>query len=69
MLIEDDEFDNVALESTHTIDIEQFVPMSEVDRVYLDESFYLVPEDKMGQDAFAVIRETMKKDDLMWAWW
>ena len=38
VLVEEDELDNVALESTHTIDIEQFVPMSEVDRIYLDES-------------------------------
>ena len=65
VLVEEDELDNVALESTHTIDIEQFVPMSEVDRIYLDESFFLVPEDEMGQEAFAVIREAMKKDDLV----
>ena len=37
VLVEDDELDNVALESTHTIDIEEFVPVSEVDRIYLDE--------------------------------
>ncbi len=65
VLVEDEELDNVALESTHTIDIEQFVPMSEVDRIYLDESYYLVPQDEMGQEAFAVIREAMKKDDLV----
>jgi DNA end-binding protein Ku len=65
VLVEEDELDNVALESTHTIDIEQFVPMSEVDRIYLDESYYLVPQDEMGQEAFAVIREAMKKDDLV----
>ena len=39
VLVEDDELDNVALESTHTIDIEEFVPVSEVDRIYLDESY------------------------------
>lgn len=65
VLVEEDELDNVALESTHTIDIEQFVPMSEVDRIYLDESFYLVPQDEMAQEAFAVIREAMRKDDLV----
>jgi DNA end-binding protein Ku len=65
VLVDEDELDNVALESTHTIDIEQFVPMSEVDRIYLDESYYLVPQDEMGQEAFAVIREAMKKDDLV----
>jgi len=65
VLLEDEELDNVALESTHTIDIEQFVPMSEVDRIYLDESFYLVPGDDVSQEAFAVIREAMRKDDLV----
>ena len=65
VLLEDEELDNVALESTHTIDIEQFVPMSEVDRIYLDESYYLVPQDENSQEAFAVIREAMRKDDLV----
>lgn len=65
VLVEDEELDNVALESTHTIDIERFVPMTEVDRIYLDESFYLVPQDEMAQEAFAVIREAMRKDDLV----
>ncbi len=65
VLIEDEELDNVALESTHTIDIEQFVPIAEVDRVYLDELFYIVPQDEMAQEAFAVIREAMRKDDLV----
>src|SRR5476649_633053 len=64
LLLEDDELDNVALESTHTIDIEEFVPMSEVDRIYLDESFYLVPQDEVAQEAFAVIREAIEKEDL-----
>jgi DNA end-binding protein Ku len=64
LLLEDEELDNVALESTHTIDIEEFVPMSEVDRIYLDESFYIVPQDDVAQEAFAVIREAMAKEDL-----
>jgi DNA end-binding protein Ku len=65
VLVEEDELDNVALESTHTIDIEHFVPMAEVDRIYLDESYYLVPQDKMAQEAFAVIREAMREEDLV----
>jgi len=64
VLIEDEELDNVALESTHTIDIEEFVPVSEVDRIYLDESYYIVPQDEVTQEAFAVIREAMRKEDL-----
>ncbi|MDO8875079.1 MAG: Ku protein [Pseudolabrys sp.] len=64
VLLEDDELDNVALESTHTIDIDEFVPMSDVDRIYLDESYYIVPQDEVAHEAFAVIREAMKKEDL-----
>jgi len=65
VLLEEDELDNVALESTHTIDIEQFVPVSQVDRIYLDESYYLVPQDDVAQEAFAVIREAMREEDLV----
>lgn len=64
VLLDDDELDNVALESTHTIDIDEFVPMSEVDRIYFDESYYIVPQDEVAQEAFAVIREAMRKEDL-----
>ena len=63
--VEDEELDEVALESTHTIDIEKFVPREEVDEIYLDESYYIVPNDKVAYEAFAVIREAMKKEDLV----
>jgi DNA end-binding protein Ku len=65
VLVEEEELDRVALESTHTIDVEAFVPRDEVDLLYLDESYYLVPEDKAGHEAFAVIREAMRKADLV----
>lgn len=64
VLLEDDELDNVALDSTHTIDIDEFIPMADVDRIYLDESYYIVPQDEVAQEAFAVIREAMRKEDL-----
>ncbi|MCW5694929.1 MAG: Ku protein [Pseudolabrys sp.] len=64
ILFDEDELDNVALESTHTIEIDDFVPMSDVDRIFLDESYYLVPQDDVAQEAFAVIREAMRKEDL-----
>ena len=64
VLVEDDELDNVALESTHTIDIEEFVPASEIDRIYLDTPYYIVPQDEIAQEAFAVIREAMRKEEL-----
>ncbi len=63
--VEDEELDSLALESTHTIDIEKFVPRSEIDERYLDSPYYLTPEDHVGQDAFAVIREAMKRKDMV----
>jgi DNA end-binding protein Ku len=63
--VEDEELDEVALESTHTIDIESFVPRDEVDEIYLDESYYIAPNDKVAYEAFAVIREAMAKEDLV----
>ena len=65
VLLEDEELDEVALESTHTIEIESFVERSEVDEIYLDESFYIVPNDEVAYEAFAVIREAMKKKNMV----
>jgi DNA end-binding protein Ku len=65
VLVEDEEFDEVALESTHTIDIDSFVPRDEVDEIYLDEDYYIAPTDKVGSEAFAVIRDAMKKEGLV----
>jgi DNA end-binding protein Ku len=65
VLLEEDELDDVALESTHTIDIEQLVPRAEVDEIYLDESFYVAPDDEVAYEAFAVIREAMKKKGMV----
>jgi DNA end-binding protein Ku len=65
VLLEEDELDEVALESTHTIDIESFVPREEVDEIYLDESYYLVPDDKVSVEAFAVIRDAMRAKGLV----
>src|SRR5262245_48159306 len=65
VLLEDKELDHVALESTHTIDIESFVELDEVDALYLDESYYLVPNDEVGNEAFSVIREAMRQEGLV----
>jgi DNA end-binding protein Ku len=58
--ISKDELDDIALESTHTIEIDEFVPRSEIDNRYLIRPYYLVPDGKVGHDAFAVIRETIR---------
>src|SRR5207253_4679571 len=65
MPVEDEELEALWLESTHTIDVEKFVPRSENDERYLDSPYYLVPEDKVGQEEFAVIREEMARKKMV----
>jgi DNA end-binding protein Ku len=60
-----DELENIALESTRTIDINEFVPKSDIDPRYLIRPYYLVPDGKVGHDAFAVIRETIRSMDMV----
>jgi len=55
-----EELEDVALESTHTIEIDEFVPKDEIDNRYLIRPYYLIPDGKVGHDAFAVIRETVR---------
>ena len=55
-----DELENIALESTRTIEIDEFVPRSEIDDLYLVRPYCIVPDGKVGHDAYAVIRETIR---------
>jgi DNA end-binding protein Ku len=55
-----DELEDIALESTRTIEIDEFVPKTDIDNRYLIRPYYLVPDGKVGHDAFAVIRETIR---------
>src|SRR4051812_19898279 len=59
------ELENIALESTRTIDIDEFVPKADIDPRYLIRPYYLVPDGKVGHDAFAVIRETIRNMDMV----
>ena len=61
--VDKDELENIALESTRTIDIDEFVPRSEIDELYLVRPYYIVPDWKVGHDAYAVIRETIRTMD------
>src|SRR3954462_6589975 len=58
-----DELENVALESARTIEIDEFVDRAEIDPRYLIRPYYLTPDGKVGHDAFAVIRETIREMD------
>lgn len=61
VLLTDEEIKSVRLESTKTIDIERFVPASDIDRVYWDNPYYLAPDGGLAQEAFGVIREAMER--------
>jgi DNA end-binding protein Ku len=61
--IEEEDLDAVKLESTHTIEIDDFVATDDVDERYLDKPYYIVPIGKAGADAFVVIRDAMKRKD------
>jgi DNA end-binding protein Ku len=62
--LDDDELDAIAIESSHTIEIDSFVPREQIDERYLDSPYYIMPNDRVGQEAFAVIREAMRGKDM-----
>jgi DNA end-binding protein Ku len=63
--IDQDELDAVELESTRMIDIDQFVPRKEIDELYIANPYYIVPDGEVGLQAFAVIREAIKKEGMV----
>lgn len=60
VILEEDELQAVALESVRTIDIETFVSAGSIEWIWYDKPHYLTPRDKIGEEAFAVIRDAMK---------
>jgi DNA end-binding protein Ku len=58
--VDDDELDAIAIESNHTIEIDSFVPREQIDERYRDSPYYIAPNNQVGQEAFAVIREAMR---------
>ena len=65
VMLEDDELDAVALDSSRTIDIERFVPRRSIGWVWYDAPHYLTPDDKIGEEAFAVIQAAMAETDTV----
>ncbi|HET9067377.1 MAG TPA: Ku protein [Amaricoccus sp.] len=59
VVLEDDELDAVALDSTRTIDMERFIPAADLPWVWLDRPHFLTPAAEVGEEAFAVVREAM----------
>ncbi|SEI14956.1 DNA end-binding protein Ku [Rhizobium tibeticum] len=65
IILEDEELENVALDSTKTIDISTFTPRDTIEWIWLDTPYYLSPNDPVGQEAFSVIRDAMESQDMV----
>src|SRR5215469_10657861 len=65
VMVEDTDLEALKIESTRMIEIETFVPQAEVDQIYLDSPYYLAPDDKVAEEAFAVIRDAMTRKKMV----
>lgn len=65
VILEDEELEAVALESTRSIEIEMFVPRDSIGWIWRDKPHYLIPDDKVAEEAFAVIRDAMAATDTV----
>jgi DNA end-binding protein Ku len=63
--VEPKELEAVEIESKRVIEIEQFVPKDEIDELYINNPYYIVPDGEVGQQAFAVIREAIRKENMV----
>src|SRR5205823_214097 len=63
--ITDEDFDAIEVESTRTINVDQFVPRAEIDDLYIDRPYYIVPDGEVGQQAFGVIRDAIAKKGMV----
>ena len=63
VIMSDEELQSVRIESNRVIDIERFVDAEDIDRLYWNDPYFLVPDGKMAAEAFAVIREAMSGQD------
>jgi DNA end-binding protein Ku len=63
--LDPEELEAVAIESKRVIDIDEFVPKDEIDELYLNNPYYIIPDGEVGQQAFAVIREAIKKEGMV----
>ena len=63
--LDPEELEAVAIESKRTIEIDEFVPKSDIDEIYMRDPYFIVPDGEVGQQAFAVIREAIRKEGMV----
>lgn len=61
VLLEDDELEAVKLESKKTLELTQFVDSHEIDPLYYERPYYVVPADDLAEEAFVVLREALRE--------
>jgi DNA end-binding protein Ku len=59
VLLEDDELDAIKLETKKTLDLVQFCDLCEINPLFFDKAYYVVPADELAEDAFRVIRDAL----------
>jgi DNA end-binding protein Ku len=65
LIVADEDLDAIEIASTHTIEIDSFVPRSQIDQRFFDTPYYITPNEPVGQEAFAVIREAMRRKGMV----
>ena len=65
LIVEDEELEAIEIESTHVIEIDSFVPRQQIDQRFFDTPYYVVPNEPVAQEAFAVIREAMRQKSMV----
>jgi DNA end-binding protein Ku len=63
--LDPEELEAVAIESKRTLEIDGFVPKKDIDELYLRDPYYIVPDGDVGQQAFAVIRDAIRKEGMV----
>jgi DNA end-binding protein Ku len=61
VLIDEKEIEGVKLESKKTLELTQFVDSHDIDAIYYDKPYYVVPADDLAEEAFIVLREALRK--------
>ena len=63
VLLDDEEIEAVKLESKKTLELTQFVDADEIDPLYYEKPYYVVPADDLAEEAFIVLREALRRDE------
>lgn len=65
VLLEEDELEKVKVEARHTLELVQFVDYGEIDPIYFEKPYYVVPDDELAEDAYRVLRDALRSKKKM----